>query len=162
MEPPNPREFAVTNATRWVSRKTTATRILLVFQNTTIWNSAQWISQNFSQALLTSYHNFTWLGHQSGATKVEKGLLLAESGKAALSSALRSAVSTQRKPLYLPTHSGSVYAATPSVCMWQTETFLRPELLPWLVISFTSSRGVAAAPWMKTVSPGIKPYVSGW
>jgi len=120
-----------------------------------------------SRRILSSYYNFTWLGLHSDETKVEKELLVAGLGtaewaEATVSSALGSAVSAHRKPLYLPSQSGSVYPATPSVCMWHTITFLRPELLPWFVISFTSSRGVAAAPWMKTVSPGKRPYVSGW
>jgi hypothetical protein len=157
--------WAVTEAPRGVSRKTM--KYSMNFSRIPEHHDLKFTTSDYPKTscrLFKFLLNFTWLGLQSDETKVQKELLLAglctaEWAEATVSSTLWSTVSTQIKHLHLPTQSGSVYPATPSVCMWHTETFLRPELLPKSVISFTSSSGVAAAPWMKTVSPGKRPYV---
>lgn len=49
--------------------------------------------------------------------------------------------------------SGSVYSAPPSVCIEHVWTFRRSACFPWTASAFTRRVGVAAAPWMNTVSP---------
>jgi hypothetical protein len=68
--------------------------------------------------------------------------------------ALRTFLAMKKEVLRkMPSQSGSVYPASPSVCMWHTVTPFSLFCLPWLVIALTSSWGVAAAPWTKTVFP---------
>lgn len=52
-----------------------------------------------------------------------------------------------------PSNDGSVYSAPPSVCIEHVRTFFSPAVLPCSAIAFTRAVGVAAAPWMNTVSP---------
>ena len=43
--------------------------------------------------------------------------------------------------------------------MWWTRTFFKPADLPWAANAGISPRGVAAAPWMNTVSPDYEEKV---
>jgi len=81
MEPPYLRELNVTNALRWVSRKTMTPEFYSYFRT----HDLEFTTVNISKLLaefVSSYYNFTWLGLHSDETKVEKELLLAGLGTA--------------------------------------------------------------------------------
>lgn len=64
--------------------------------------------------------------------------------------------SQQFSYLKMPSQEGSVYAAGPSVCIWQTWMFFNFLFLPYSAMALRRAMGVAAAPWAYTVSPEIK------